>query len=82
NYTIKLLVACQDGSINDAYRALDQPPDFFILPKTVQGQACYAVCWGDFASKRDAKRRLKEVPKWFKRNGGKPVLTTIAKIKN
>ncbi|MCK5331762.1 MAG: hypothetical protein KAK01_10150, partial [Candidatus Marinimicrobia bacterium] len=82
NYTIKLLVACQDGSINDAYRALNQASDFFILPKTVKGEACYAVCWGDFSSKRDAKRRLKEVPKWFKRNGGKPVLTTIAKIKN
>ena len=82
NYTIKLLVACQDGSINDAYRALNQASDFFILPKTVEGQNCYTVCWGDFASKRDAKRRLKEVPKWFKRNGGKPVLTTIAKIKN
>ena len=80
NYTIKLLVACQDGSINDAYRALNQPPDFFILPRTVKGQDCYAVCWGDFASKRDAKRRLKEVPKWFKRNGGKPVMTTFAKI--
>lgn len=80
NYTIKLLVACQDGSINDAYRALDQPPDFFILPKTVNGQACYAVCWGDFSSKRDAKRRLKKVPKWFKRSGSKPVMTTFAKI--
>jgi len=72
NYTIVLLVACQDGTINAAYRALNQPPDFFILPKTVKGQACYAVCWGDFASKRDAKRRLKEVPKWFKRSSGKP----------
>ena len=80
NYTIKLLVACQDGSINDAYRTLNQSPDFFILPKTVKGQACYAVCWGDFSSKRDAKRRLKEVPKWFKRSGSKPVMTTFAKI--
>jgi len=80
NYTIKLLVACQEGSINDAYRALNKPPDFFILPRIVQGQACYAVCWGDFASKRDAKRRLKEVPKWFKRSGDKPVMTTFAKI--
>lgn len=80
NYTIKLLVACQEGSINDAYRTLNQADDFFILPKTLDGKACYAVCWGDFVSKRDVKRRLKEVPKWFKRNSGKPEMTTFAKI--
>ena len=80
NYTIKLLVACQTGSVNEAYRALNQAEDFFILPKSVKGDECFAICWGDFISKRDAKKRLKEVPDWFSRGGGKPALTTLAKI--
>ncbi len=80
NYTIKLLVACQTGSVNEAYRALNQAEDFFILPKSVKGDECFAICWGDFTSKRDAKKRLKEVPDWFSRSGGKPALTTLAKI--
>ncbi|NQU27580.1 MAG: hypothetical protein HQ528_04765, partial [Candidatus Marinimicrobia bacterium] len=80
NYTIKLLVACQTGSVNEAYRALNQAEDFFILPKSVKGDECFAICWGDFTSKRDAKKRLKEVPEWFSRSGGKPAMTTFAKI--
>ncbi|MFH1853360.1 MAG: hypothetical protein ABIA75_13560 [Candidatus Neomarinimicrobiota bacterium] len=80
SYTVKLLTACQDVSVGDAYGAVNRSAEFFILPNKVQGQDCYALCWGEFESKKKAKARLKEVPKWFQRNGGKPVVTTIAEV--
>ncbi len=79
-YTVKLLVACQDISIGDAYNALNRSDEFFILPKKVDGENCFALCWGGFDSKKEAKKRLKEVPRWFERNGGKPAVATITEI--
>ncbi len=79
NFTVKLLVACQAGSVSDAYRILEQDADFFILPKKVDGSDCYAVCIGDFRTKRDASNKLNKIPDWFERHG-KPVVSSIADI--
>ncbi len=79
-YTIKLLVACQDISVDDAFRVMNYSEEFFILPKNVEGDNCYALCWGNFSSKKAAKKQLKEVPPWFERNGGKPVPSPIGDI--
>lgn len=81
NYTILMLFGCEESTILNAYRNLDKPADFFVLPRALNNRACYSICWGDFASREDARQWFDEIPAWFYDNQAKPLISSFGRIK-
>jgi len=76
-YTLKLEVDCVEDSVQVAYRNADFDNRMFILPKDIQGKACFIVFWGLYATKTEALEALASVPACFRDQEIKPKLTII-----
>jgi hypothetical protein len=77
-FTAQLLTACSPENVQKAVVAGGD--DVFILPVAVKGQSCYRVCWGLFDERSAAEAALSGLPAYFRQNGVRPRLTSIAEI--
>jgi hypothetical protein len=78
-YTIQLLVACVDETVQKAVAAVPAE-EFFILPTHYSGKDCYRMCWGLYDSEAKASGALKTLPAYFREGGAKPKVITAASV--
>ena len=55
-WTLQFMMACERANLEPLVEALDDQPNFFLLPYPATGRECYRVCWGHFESKAEAER--------------------------
>ncbi|GEM_PF-54137 len=79
-FTVILMSACAEQMILKAYEELGKPDNFFLLPRDIDGQRCYILCWGDFADYETAEELFRKIPPWFAENGLVPVIRPLFKI--
>ncbi len=78
-YSVQLLVACSEETIQKAVAAV--PADeLFILPVNYKGRSCYRVCWGLYASEEQAATAGRSLPEYFRRGGATPKVSPIASL--
>jgi septal ring-binding cell division protein DamX len=70
-YSVQLLVACADETVDKAL-ANASAPELFILPVSYKGRSCYRLCWGLYDSEARADTALSSVPAYFREGGAKP----------
>jgi len=70
-WTVQVLVACSTETLDKAVKAVDAP-ELYVLPVTLQGRACFRLCWGLFASEAQAGEATSQVPRYFIENGARP----------
>jgi septal ring-binding cell division protein DamX len=70
-WTVQVLVACSTETLDKAIQAVDAP-ELYVLPVTLQGRACFRVCWGLCASEAQAGQATSQVPRYFIENGARP----------
>lgn len=53
-WTLQLVVACKEDGVLRLLEQVSGDDPLFVLPRAVEGRACWAVTWGSFASEADA----------------------------
>jgi hypothetical protein len=77
-YTIQLLTACQDTTLDRAVQSAGGSERLFILPASLDGRSCYRVYWGRYPSPARAQEALRrEVPEPFLRDRSRPRVTRL-----
>ena len=75
-YTIQLLLACQDSTLEKAFnRAPDRT--LYFVSTTFRGQTCYRVFDGLYATEAEARADLERVPSAFREDGNRPVVVRV-----
>jgi hypothetical protein len=78
-YSVQLLVACADETVEKAL-ANASAPELLILPVSYQGRSCYRLCWGLYDSEANASSAASSVPAYFRDGGAKPKVAAIAAL--
>ena len=78
-YSVQLLVACSDETVQKAAAAVPAE-ELFILPVHYKGKDCYRIGWGVYDSESKAANGAKTVPAYFRDGGAKPKVVPLAEI--
>jgi septal ring-binding cell division protein DamX len=69
-WTLQLVVACREEGVQRLLDAAAGDDRLYVLPREVEGRACWAVTWGTFSSEAEAVAasppaalRLREAPR-------------------
>ena len=55
SYTVQLMVACDAENAARVIGEAGSTSRLYVLPFTHNGQACYRLCWGSFATRQSAE---------------------------
>lgn len=69
-FTLFLELDCKEESIKYALRFADVEK-LFLLPYKFKGRNCFRLCWGIFASEKEAEKEMKKLPSHFLKQGVK-----------
>jgi hypothetical protein len=78
-YSIQLLVACSDETVDKALTNANAP-ELLILPVSYKGRSCYRLCWGLYDSESRAEAAVATVPAYFREGGAKPKAAATATL--
>jgi hypothetical protein len=78
-FSIQILVACSDETVQKAMASVTAP-EFFILPVHYKGKACYRLCWGIYDNEGRASSALGGVPEYFRQGGASPKVVKTSAI--
>jgi hypothetical protein len=77
-WTAQLMVACRVATVDRVVTSARGAAKLYILPAEVHGDACFRVCWGSYASAKDAASAA-DLPKTL-RGKDKIAAVEIAKV--
>jgi hypothetical protein len=78
-YTVQLLVACSEETVQKAVSAVPAG-ELFILPVNYKGKSCYRLCWGVYRNEPEAASAGSSLPDYFRRGGATPKVSPIADL--
>ncbi len=78
-YSVQLLVACSDETVEKALQNAGAP-ELLILPVSYKGRSCYRLCWGIYDSESRADSATRSVPAYFREGGAKPKVSATASL--
>jgi septal ring-binding cell division protein DamX len=55
SFTIQLMVACDADNAARHVGAAGGAPELYVLPFTLDGNACFRLCWGSYATRTAAE---------------------------
>ena len=78
DYSILLEVDCLLDSVKNAFIKGGFSKKLFIVKRKIKGRSCYAVFWGLYKNRSEAKKELNfYVPYFFKKQSPKPSVVLI-----
>jgi hypothetical protein len=77
-FTVQALTACSPETVQKAVAGTAGAEDLFILPVTLQGRACFRVCWGLYDSHQAAEAATP--PAYFRQGGARPRVSGLAEL--
>jgi hypothetical protein len=72
-FTVQLAVYCDVSNLDRQVRASGNPPELFVLRRSVGGRTCLGVYWGLFASRAEALAGVSTIPGALRATGQAPV---------
>ncbi len=78
-FSVQLLTACSPETVQKAVHAVGAG-ELMILPVTVNGRACYRMCWGVYESRQGAESALAAIPAYFRQGGVRPRLSPLVEL--
>jgi septal ring-binding cell division protein DamX len=76
-FTIQLELACEIGSLVDAWKHDRPSGTMWLLSAPYQGRACFRVLWGRYPTREAARRAVPSVPAFFSTPRNRPIVTAI-----
>lgn len=77
HFTIQLELACEVGSLIDAWKHDRPAGTMWLLATPFQGRTCFRVLWGRYPNRDAARRALSSVPAFFATPRNRPIVTAI-----
>lgn len=77
HYAIQLELACEVGSLADAFQHDRPAGSMWILTTSYQGKTCFRVLWGRYATIEAARRAQSGTPKFFSTPKNHPAVTGV-----
>lgn len=78
-FTVQLLLACKEDTV-ERYLRRDAGAPLFLLPASVNGQSCFRVSYGSYATLQEAAAAAKSVPSSLTSGAGAPSPKKIADL--
>jgi septal ring-binding cell division protein DamX len=78
-FTLQVLVACAPENVQKAVSAVPAQ-ELVVLPVTLNGRACYRLCWGVYDGRPAAEAALARVPSYFRQGGLSPRLAPLVEL--
>jgi hypothetical protein len=78
-FTIQLLVACSNETVDKAVQAAGGP-ELFIVPVSYRGRDCLRLCWGLYDDERRASSALRSMPDYFVKGGARPRVVPASEL--
>jgi len=72
-FTVQLAIFCDVSNLERQVRASGNPPELFVLRRSVDGRPCLALYWGLFTSPGEARAAVPGIPGGLRAAGQKPV---------
>jgi hypothetical protein len=72
-FTVQLAIYCDVSNLERQVRAAGNPPDLFVLRRSVGERPCLGLYWGLFASKDEARAAVSRIPAVLRAKGQSPV---------
>jgi septal ring-binding cell division protein DamX len=79
-FSLQLLTACSPETVQKAVGAAGGADHLFILPISLQGRACYRLCWGVYETRPAAEAAVAGVPAYFRQGGTRPRLSALSEL--
>ena len=78
-YSIQVLAACSPDTIRKAAQNVSGN-EIFILPVTLNGRACFRLCWGVFDGREAAQAGVGTLPDYFRQSGISPRISPLVEL--
>ena len=76
-YAVQLELACEVGSLVDAFQHDRPAGTMWVLETSYQGRTCFRVLWGRYATPEAARRAVSSVPRFFVSSKNHPAATGV-----
>ncbi len=76
-FAIQLELACEIGSLVDAWRHDRPAGTMWVLTTPFQGRTCFRVLWGRYPTREAARRALPGAPSFFSTARNRPIVTAV-----
>jgi hypothetical protein len=77
HYAIQLELACEVGSLTEAFQHDRPAGNMWVLATSYQGKTCFRVLWGRYATIEAARRALSGAPRFFSTPQNHPAVTGV-----
>jgi hypothetical protein len=61
-FSLQLMIACQEETVRSARKHAADSSSLFILPYTLKERSCYRVCWGIYDDVESARAAVPSIP--------------------
>jgi septal ring-binding cell division protein DamX len=78
-YTAQLAVVCDPDNARRSLKRGGTASSLFLLPCPEQGPDCYRLCWGSYATRREASSAA-DVPASLRPASGPPAVKSIVEV--
>jgi septal ring-binding cell division protein DamX len=78
-FSVQVLAACSPDTIRKAAQNVSGG-EIFILPVTLNGRACFRVCWGVYESREAAQAGIGTLPDYFRQSGISPRIAPLVEL--
>ncbi len=79
-FTVQLMIACQEKTVLEALQAVPDVREFLILPLRYQGQSCYRILYGLYGTEQGAQSAAKGLPQIFLQQASPAQAVSVRKI--
>jgi len=81
-YSLQLEIDCTPASIADGLKAAGGAAEYFVVPLSYKGRACYRALWGVYPSQAAAEQAFSSVPAFFRaQTRNRAVVVAISSVR-
>ena len=80
DYSIQIVIACQEQTVLDTYQLLNQSDQMIVLPIQFKGKSCYRVLYGQYESKQQANQAIRDLPEFFLKQASPPSVVILSRV--
>jgi septal ring-binding cell division protein DamX len=80
DYSIQIVIACQEKTVLDTFKLLNHSDEFILLPLVFRGQNCYRVLFGRYSTRAAALDAVEALPDVFLRQASPATVVALSKV--